>query len=218
MSTEIDHVFLCCAVGAPEAEELRRLGLREGPPNIHPGQGTACRRFMFDNVYLELLWVCDEQDAQSDAVRPTRLWERWRDRDAAACPFGLVLREGTGEAGQPPFPITEYRPSYVPPGVAIGIARDTVLSEPAVFLLASGGGGRRGGQRVLHDIPVSKLTGVTVFGPLRAPLTPAVAAVQASGVAAIQESDDYRMELEFNRGRRGELADLRPTLPLVLRW
>jgi hypothetical protein len=38
--------------------------LTEGTPNIHPGQGTANRRFFFRNAMLELLWVNDEQFVQ----------------------------------------------------------------------------------------------------------------------------------------------------------
>ena len=47
MRIELDHLFVCAAPGAPEAEELVRFGLREGPPNQHPGQLTANRRFAF---------------------------------------------------------------------------------------------------------------------------------------------------------------------------
>jgi len=44
MNAAIDHVFVCCSVGAEaEADALARLGLREGTPNTHPGQGTSCR-------------------------------------------------------------------------------------------------------------------------------------------------------------------------------
>jgi hypothetical protein len=50
----LDHVFVMCSKGAPEAEALLRVGLREGAGNTHPGQGTACRRFFFENAYLEL--------------------------------------------------------------------------------------------------------------------------------------------------------------------
>ena len=50
MAIELDHLFVCTAPGAPEAEELIRFGLREGPPNQHPGQGTACHRFSFANA------------------------------------------------------------------------------------------------------------------------------------------------------------------------
>src|ERR1700757_2009678 len=52
MQIELDHLFVCTAPGAPEAEELVQFGLHEGPPNQHPGQGTACRRFSFANAMI----------------------------------------------------------------------------------------------------------------------------------------------------------------------
>ena len=44
---EVDHVFVWVDVGAPAADQLVSFGLTEGDPNVHPGQGTANRRFFF---------------------------------------------------------------------------------------------------------------------------------------------------------------------------
>lgn len=63
MAIQLDHVFICTSLDAPAAEQLAAFGLTEGEPNVHPGQGTACRRFFFRNVYLELLWVHDPDEA-----------------------------------------------------------------------------------------------------------------------------------------------------------
>jgi len=57
MGIELDHLFVCTALDAPAAEKLIQFGLREGLPNQHPGQGTACRRFAFFNAMIELFWV-----------------------------------------------------------------------------------------------------------------------------------------------------------------
>ena len=65
----MDHLFVCTAPGAPEAEELIQFGLHEGPSNQHPGQGTACRRFAFANAMIELFWVSDEAEAQSQSAQ-----------------------------------------------------------------------------------------------------------------------------------------------------
>jgi hypothetical protein len=62
MTAVLDHVIVFCSTGAPEADDLVRLGLREGLPNTHPGQGTANCRFFFQNAYLELLWVSDPKE------------------------------------------------------------------------------------------------------------------------------------------------------------
>src|SRR5436305_8641465 len=100
MGIELDHVFVMCARGAPEGDALVRAGLREGTANAHPGQGTANRRFFFENAYLELVWVADIAEAQGEVARPARLWERWSGRgDGRACPFALVFRpDATGGA------------------------------------------------------------------------------------------------------------------------
>src|SRR5262245_10787585 len=109
MAVELDHVFLLTSTGAPEADRLVELGLTEGYPNRHPGQGTACRRFFFANAFLEVLWVEDAEEARGAVAHPLRLWERWSGRGAAASPFGVCLRPATPGSGEPPFPTWEYR-------------------------------------------------------------------------------------------------------------
>lgn len=133
---ELDHIFIMCAVGAPEAAALDRLGLKEGSSNTHPGQGTACRRFFFRNFYIELIWVHNPEEAQSGSVRRTRLWDRWSRRCAGACPFGVLLRAGSGDGRLgAPFPTWKYVPEYLPAGFAIEVAQDTPLTEPELFYL-----------------------------------------------------------------------------------
>jgi len=137
MSFHLDHIFICTAVGAPEGDGLIRFGLTEGAPNTHPGQGTACRRFFFRNAYLELLWVNEPTEAQSEAIRPTYLWERWVSRDSGVCPFGFGFRPATQHASEAPFPTWEYRPPYLPDSLNLRVATNVaVLTEPMLFYLA----------------------------------------------------------------------------------
>lgn len=81
----LDHLILLSATGAPEAHAIVHLGLTEGRSNTHPGQGTANRRFFFQNAFLELVWVTDEIEARGETVRRTQLWERWAGRLTGAC-------------------------------------------------------------------------------------------------------------------------------------
>jgi hypothetical protein len=118
---------------APEADGLLARGFVEGPPNRHPGQGTACRRFPFANAYLELLWVEDEAEARSESVQPLRLWERWAGRETGACPFGVALRPTRPDA-EPPFPTFEYWPSFFPAPARVSV-RASAIEEPLVFCL-----------------------------------------------------------------------------------
>jgi hypothetical protein len=213
----VDHVFVCCADGAPEADALAALGLAEGSGNTHPGQGTACRRFFFENAYLELIWVSDREEAQSDMVRPTRLWDRWSHRGQDASPFAVVLRPGDDDVAlTPPFDSTSYRPDYMPLGATIELARGTLLGEPEIFFLGfQRDRARMGREPVDHELPLRYLRRVTVTTP--APPSAAARAIAGTGLFELRQGDAHLMELAFDEARRGQ-ADLRPELPLVLRW
>jgi hypothetical protein len=218
VNASIDHIFICCSVGGSEAGALTRLGLKEGTANTHPGQGTACRRFFFSNAYLELLWVSDPMEAQSAAVLPTRLWERWSARNDAACPYGIVLQPAANAvAVQPPFDSWSYRPHYMPPGLSIEVAQATPLAGPEFFSLGFQRDRARIGQEpVSHDLPIGCLTGVTVWRPAGGD-SQAGRALQEAGLVEFYDADHYLLELRFDDASKGR-ADLRPTLPLVLRW
>jgi len=213
----LDHVFVCCDVGAErEAAALAALGLREGSGNTHPGQGTACRRFFFENAYLELIWVGDPAEAQSPMVLPTQLWERWSQRAAGACPFALIFRPSDGE-DRPTFETWPYRPSYMPPGMSIDVARDVRLTDPALFYLSFQKGTPRGGQEPLeHALPLKRLTSVAVHGP-GSGRSPACQSLAEAGLVSFAKGDTHRLELRFDDEGLGEV-DLRPALPLQLGW
>ena len=135
MALELDHAFICCSFGAPEADALVGLGFREGTANTHPGQGTANRRFFFDNAYLEFVWASSQTEALSEQTRRTGLWERCAQQASGANPFGVVFRPSGGQAENPPFVTWSYRPGYLPPGLAIEFAEGVPLREPALVYL-----------------------------------------------------------------------------------
>jgi hypothetical protein len=122
---QIDHLFIRVTKGGTEAEALREFGLSEGSGNVHPGQGTANRRFFFANAFLELLWIADEAEIASEQTRPIQLRERLSEGDAS--PFGICFRPVAR------FPTWDYRPAYLPAGMNIGIATAAPLMEPMWF-------------------------------------------------------------------------------------
>jgi hypothetical protein len=219
MAVELDHVFVFVSMGAPEADLLDGLGLTEGRPNRHPGQGTACRRFFLANAYLELLWVEDHAEAQGELVRPLRLWERWSQRAEGACPFGLIFR--CGQEGSLPFPTWEYRPPYLPPPQALHMGVNSeCIQEP---LLACLRGGHRSDSRPAesrqpldHKAGLRGLTAVRIFSPHLAVQSAALQAAEQTGAVAFPAGSEYIAELGFDGERQGQRADLRPTVPLVL--
>jgi hypothetical protein len=220
MPFELDHLFVLAQPGAPEAERLIALGLREGTSNVHPGQGTANRRFYFHNAMLELIFVTDEAEVRSALVAPTRLWERSRWRQTVACPFGLSIRAPGDDS--PPFPTFDYRPPYLPEGGAIPLARGTMAIEPALFINPYGSrpdsAPPEQREPLDHPLGVREISGVHIVSAGCELPTDPLRAVQERGIATFSQGEGHLLELTFDGGAQGGVADLRPELPLLLRW
>ncbi len=212
MSPALDHVILFCAAGAPEAELLRAHGLTEGSRNVHPGQGTANRRFFFESVFIELLWVHDAAEAQSEVVRPTGLWDRWQ-RSNVACPLGLVFRPAGDVADAPPFPTWSYRPPYLPEGLAIEVGTGVERVEPLLFYLPFVRSNPHPEPNV-HPAAIRDVTGVRLTIPQAPVMSAALQQLVAAGLVQMRFGPEYLLELQFVGDRTSPL-DLRPDLPLI---
>jgi hypothetical protein len=213
----LDHVFVLCEVGAHGAEALRGLGLREGSGNVHPGQGTANRRFFFRNFFLELLWVADAAQARREPAAGTRLWERWSHRNGAASPFGLLLRTQGDAPGALPFPTWSYRPSYLPPGASLEFARGVPLGEPALVVMNwPRGPDAAGAEPVDHPAGFGELLHACVGVPSADALSAATQTVRDLCGIAYRSTGAPLLRLDFAADRDVE-HDLRPALPLLLR-
>jgi hypothetical protein len=213
MRIELDHLFVCTALGAPEAERLVQLGLREGPPNQHPGQGTACRRFAFVNAMIELIWVSDAMEAQSQSGRRTLLWERWSARENKASPFGICLRPVDSQDTKAPFPSWEYRPAYLADPLFMNIG-EAGVEEPMWVYLSFMQRVQREQWFIEHPIGIRQITGLTLTTPV--PLRSAVAqTVVENGILSTLTGTTSLLEIEFDGNRRKERVDFRPHLPFV---
>ena len=224
MQLELDHIFICCSVGAPEADRLVHFGIAEGEPNTHPGQGTANRRFFFHNAFLELVWVSDSLEAQSPLVRRTGLWERWSRRGSSASPFGICCRHVPGEGNEIPFSTWEYRPPYLPAPLVIQMGTNSeTVNEPLLFYVSFG---RRPDQAdasrqqpLEHSAGLRSITRVRICQPQREPVSPELHAVaQSCDWLRFGSASEYLMEIGFDGESCGRSADFRPVLPLVFHW
>lgn len=216
---DIDHLFLRAQSGAPEAALLQQLGLTEGSANQHAGQGTANRRFFFENAFIELLWIADASEVQSAVSAPTQLARRLNLADQQASPFGICLRPSVGERTAP-FPSWPYQPAYLPAGMQVEIASDAGLSEPMWFFLAQAvapaqvAAAQR--QPLQHALGVRRLSALRItVASTEAWSTAAQAASACTGIT-LQRGSAPLLELTFDRGRQGRSFDLRPALPLIL--
>jgi hypothetical protein len=222
MAFEFDHLFICTDIGACEADRLVSLGLVEGTSNTHPGQGTTNRRFFFHNAMLELLWVYDPEEAKSEPIRPTHLWERWANRQSGACPFGVCLRSTTNDGDSIAFPHWAYRPPYLPEPLSIAVGTNSgVLNEPMLFQTPFGQRPDRFSKQVQpleHPIGWQEITRVELISPAADRPSPALQAVLNTDRVKLRAGVGYCVELGFDGEVQGHQVDFRPGLPLVVSW
>jgi Glyoxalase-like domain len=223
MTFEFDHLFICTDIGACEADRLVSLGLVEGSSNSHPGQGTTNRCFFFRNAMLEFLWVCDPEEARSELIRPTRLWERWANRQDGACPFGVCLRSTTNDGESIAFPSWAYRPPYLPEPLSIAVGTNScVLTEPMLFQTPYGKRPDRysteKAQPLDHHLCLREITRVELISPAANHPSPELQAVLNTDRVKLRAGVGYCVELGFDGEVQGHQADFRPGLPLIISW
>lgn len=109
----------------------QQLGLNENYRRKHIGQGTANICYCFDNAFLELLWVENENDIKSSAISPTRLYERSRPDLYKSAPLGIAYRK---IASTPQlFESWSFAPPYLKGG-SIAVSTDSLNSDhPFIF-------------------------------------------------------------------------------------
>lgn len=217
-SFELDHISIITRVDAPEAAILENLGLvRDGGITQHEGLGTASTSFFFENAYLELLWAHDGELAQEKfSVVHYDLDARARWQDTLASPFGLMLRRISGRDSSLPFPTEPF--SFNNQRVEF-IAQNS--AEPAVGFLPNALAYPSFKHTITnryHALGVKAITRVTVniydeFQP-----SPLARWLTENQIAIIQPAAYANLEIEFDDGAQGESLNLRPDLPLVLKY
>jgi hypothetical protein len=211
----LDHVFLAVSRGGPEVEALGAAGFTEGQPNVHRGQGTACRRFFFGNAYLEFAWLEDRAEAYSPTVSPTGLGERLGGSRGVSH-VGVCLRLSP-DLPHPPVATWDYRPSYLPPGLSIRVAGNSVRpEEPLLFFLPPGLGrevsppGHRNGARAISRI--------ALVLPSAIQPSPELEWLAQSGLLHVERGEMESLQVEVDGGVQGGRLSLLGGSPLEMVW
>ena len=219
MSTpyELDHVFICVDVGAPEAELLVKFGLTEGSPNTHPGQGTANRRFFFGNSMIELFYVTDTTEANSASVRRTGLLQRWQRRRVDASPFGVCIRPGQASPGKPPFSAWAYQPSFFTAPVYLGTNCHR-FKDPLLFYMPFGRKPNAREQPLEHEVGFQEITALRIKGPSFGDGSSELKEMIQTGFVEFVATESAMMKIGFDGEKFGKSHEFSPTLPLTFCW
>ena len=192
---EIDHVFVAVTRGAPEMQPLSARGFVEGPSNVHPGQGTACRRIFFENAYLELIWLEDRIEALAPVIARTGLAERVGG-EAGASRLGIALRPRAGRDADPPITTWQYTPPYLPDGWSIPMAANSrSLSEPLIFFMPTSPESRA--ATPTHPNGARRITRVVITSPAGTRHSPALAWLGRSGCVRVMSGEAERIAVEL---------------------
>ena len=216
---EFDHLVIFTAVDAPEAKTLESIGLQGfGGVTRHGDLGSASTSFFFSNlVYLELLWIHDEEAARRNFEPLTmNAIPRMHWRESGASPINLMLRRREPGATDPPFPAHQLQ---MPNGAFVAFNGEA-LAEPCYGLIPeemSFRGFRANIQDLPHPLGVKNLTGVavTVVG---GELSPIAQLLSQNGIVSFESGSSPLATLTFDGGAQGKSVEVRPTLPLVLRY
>lgn len=194
----VDHLFWCVDDERDAVAWVERLGLRETYRRRHVGQGTSNICCAFDDLFLELLWVVDVEEARGPLISPTALAARGAWRRSGACPVGVALRGGLGGLG----PTWAFTPPYLPPGGAIRIL--SASSEPSAPLVfgaleslrpAEWPEARRG--RLQRDAGRLGIASIRLGAP--APIDAGVGAALAAAGVTVEPAPRWALDLTVAR-------------------
>ncbi|MGF1520995.1 MAG: VOC family protein [Leptolyngbyaceae cyanobacterium] len=210
----LDHVFILVEPEAKVGDRLPEHGLREGPSNTHPGQGTANRRFYFANGMLEFLWVRDAHEANTGPGRDLRFAER--SQDPKASPFGAIFVPHHHPISQAmPFPGWHYQPDYFPPpkGFHVG-ANSQNLMEPLCFYFPFHDPGVPKPQPTRNPQTISEV----IISTPSTDTEGVLALASQTERLAIHTGQEHLLEITLDDHDSGHTEDYRPAMPLILHW
>ncbi len=190
-------MFIFCTEGDGLANRLLSLGFAESYRRRHPGQGTENTCFCFDNAFVELLSVNDEVEISSPSISRTGLFERSRHLELGTCPFGIAWRGNFSTSTWP------YRPSYLPPHMAIDVATDgddphqpMMFRSPGETPPSSWPTERRGNLQQLAGFESIRIRGLVM--PANTSPSPTLQLLAQNLGFAISNADRrYRIDLEI---------------------
>jgi hypothetical protein len=212
MGIELDHFFILTDSAAPGAKLLTNIGMTEGTANDHPGQGTSNRRFFFADSMLELLYVRDAREATNGPGHRLHLAERLADETAS--PFGLVFR-ASDDSTSTPFSGWRYYPEYLDADqyFYVGENSDHIEEPLCIYLPATFSQAKKSSKTGRFD----RVTEVRICFPSRR-ASPVLESIGECQGLSLVSAEPHLMEITFNGSKERQSRDLRPSLPLIVRW
>jgi len=213
VTLQLDHLFIITNDAAAIADDCRSLGWVETAPNAHRGQGTANRRFNFQNFKFELLFVNDTNEAAHGAGRDLRILQR--SQQPRTSPIGIVTR--LAHSDSPSFPHWRYFPDYFHGKMSFAVGQNSnQLREPLCICMP---------KELTHlsktagnsPNPDWMLTSADIFVPVTDP-SPCLRHFAEIENVRIHYGQAHQLTLTFNHGKLNESKQFSPQLPLMINF
>ncbi len=214
---EVDHIFIFSNNRGKEASDLIEFGLTEGSNRLHSGQGTTNRKFYFDNFFLEILWVVNEDEIQSELTEKTKLWERSQFEKNGNSRFGLCLVNSKSTDNL--FEKSEiYEPNYFPKGMSIDIiTNEQNPNLPWTFRLPYRGKKKKNNEPIEHLNGIKSLTKVEFKTQTDSKKIDFEDAFKNVENIKFTKSDSLSLILEFDNIAQGKVKEF-PELDLKIKY
>jgi hypothetical protein len=222
---ELDHLYIVVAPGGVnEIAALRTAGLEITPAQKHEGEGTTSVAALFENGYIELMWLDSSLSVTPEhaaAVRQFRKAAAWRV--SGHSPFGVGLRRLPGEKAAFSFRIAREPAPWIDPDAAYEILNQSADSLAVdLFVVPAGAAvpnwiGRvreRFPERLRHPGGGHEITRVRVYGPVSQ--QPSIISVLRPARIDTRIAAEPLVEVFLDGGVQKSRIDLRPVLPIVL--
>ena len=229
-SYQIYYLFAFSAVGRQLISFLTKLGLNCTEPKSNPAQGRVSTLIFFENVYLEIVWFEEASHiTQSEIMREFNFQPRVNWATTGASPFGFGLSYSTNHD------------NFVPATVE-AIAKDEILmskpllgfcpinlahpEEPICYCVTDYEAQRNRLNRYLAiaeeyrnpGLGMRKLTQVKIRVISDRLITPSSLDLATQKLLEIEYQKHPLLELTFDDGNQQKFVDLRPLIPIVLRF
>jgi hypothetical protein len=222
---ELDHVYIVVQPGGVrEIAALQSAGFHVTPPQQHEGEGTTSVAALFDNAYVELMWldsalsITADHAASAEQFRAAAAWRVTRHS-----PFGVGLRRLPGETRQFGIPVKREAAPWID-----SLAAYEILNQPAdslavdLFVVPPGAAvpnwierrRKRSPQLFTHPGGGHSITAVRLHGTTEQ--QPSTMTLVHPGHIEMRTSSEPLLEIYIDGGVRNLRTDLRPVLPVVV--
>ncbi|MEJ7821911.1 MAG: hypothetical protein WKF85_06295 [Chitinophagaceae bacterium] len=230
-SIVLDHIYFMVPNHGKEAIQiLSDIGFVVNPKVYHiTGEGKSSRIILLENAYLEILYVDDSVSYTSEEALNQSKRKTWFSGNAMS-PFGVAFRRAPEVGDSIPIPNRASPPE--PPGswAKEGSFFNDITDEDDtlstyLFVIPSYMGHdqsvakrkEKTPELFAHPNGVKSLTNAIFYGPPHAIPAKEKYITNVAMLKFVKAKENYA-EFEFDHGKQNQIKDLRPALPLVLKW